>query len=89
MNILKKLNLSEVPELQVGDTILTIWDGCNLAGREWCEREPLTVAGLPNSENAFIQLDCETLLSPAAKLDFVGKNANGFNYWIVKTEEVA
>ena len=93
MNILKKLNLSEVPELQVGDTILTIWDGCNLAGRQWCEREPLTVAGLPNSENVFIQLDCEThskiLLSPAAKLDFVGRNANGFNYWIVKTEEVA
>ena len=89
MNILEKLNLSKVPELQVGDTILTIWDGCNLGGRDWCEREPLLVIGLPNEENAFIQLESECILSPLADLDFIGKNANGFNYWIVKTEEVA
>ena len=90
MNILKQLNLSEVPELQVGDTILTIWNGGNLGGRKWCEREPLKVVALPDSKNAFIQTEYETLLSPNAELEFIGRNENGLNYWIVKIKgEVA
>lgn len=84
MNILNKLSLTEVPELQVGDTILTIWCGGNLAGRKWCEREPLRVTGLPNSDNVWIQTEHDTILSPKAELEFIGINEHGFNYWIVK-----
>ena len=88
MNILKQLSLSEVPELQVGDTILTIWNGGNLGGRKWCEREPLQVIGLPDNIQTFwIELKNDVRLSPKADLEFIGKNENGLNYWIVKIEE--
>ena len=84
MTILELLSLSEVPELQIGDTVLTIWNGGNLGGRKWCEREPLKVVALPNSKNGFIETEYDTLLNPNAELEFIGKNEDGKNYCIVK-----
>ena len=84
MNILKKLSLPEVPKLQVGDTVLTIWEN-NSIGRKWCEREPLQVIGLPDNIQTFwIELKNDVRLSPKADLEFIGKNEHGLNYWIVK-----
>ena len=84
MNILKKLSLPEVPKLQVGDTILTIWEN-NSMGRNWCEREPLQVIGLPDNILTFwIELKNDVRLNPHADLEFIGKNEYGLNYWIVK-----
>ena len=85
MDILKKLSLDKIPELAVGDTILTLW-GNNSIGRKWCEREPLRVTKLSESKNDFIELEYSALLSPIANLEFIGKNEHGFNYWIVKDE---
>lgn len=88
MDILKQLSMTEVPTLEVGDTILTLW-GNNSIGRRWCEREPLRVTKLPESKNAFIELEYSALISPIANLEFIGKNEHGLNYWILKPEEVA
>jgi len=84
MNILKKLSLAEVPKLQVGDTVLTIWEN-NSIGRKWCEREPLQVIGLPDNIQTFwIELKNDVRLNPKVHLEFIGKNEHGLNYWIVK-----
>tara|TARA_R110001592_G_scaffold46845_1_gene149007 strand:- start:1897 stop:2166 length:270 start_codon:yes stop_codon:yes gene_type:complete len=88
MDILKKLSLTEIPKLEIGDTILTLW-GNNSIGRRWCEREPLRVTKLPESKNDFIELESSALISPIATLEFIGINEHGYNYWILKPEEVA
>tara|TARA_R100001463_G_scaffold6622_1_gene21542 strand:+ start:235 stop:555 length:321 start_codon:yes stop_codon:yes gene_type:complete len=93
MTILELLSLSEVPKLQIGDTVLTIWDNGNLAGRKWCEREPLEVMILPdNIQEFWIKLGKKSwpielgkvLLNPKSELELIGKNEDGKNYWIVK-----
>ena len=93
MTILELLSLAEVPKLQIGDTVLTIWDNGNLAGRKWCEREPLEVMILPdNIQEFWIKLGKKSwpielgkvLLNPKSELELIGKNEDGKNYWIVK-----
>jgi hypothetical protein len=81
-DIMDKLNLEEKPKLQVGDTILTVWDGMNPGGRKWCEREEVNVTDIP--ENDFIQCTNNVLYAPFAKDKFqlIGVNSNGKNYWL-------
>ena len=77
-----KLNLEEKPKLQVGDTILTVWDGSNLGGRKWCQREEVNVTDIP--ENDLIKCTNDVLFNPFAvdKLELIGVNSNGGNYWL-------
>tara|TARA_R110000823_G_C15721135_1_gene478670 strand:- start:414 stop:707 length:294 start_codon:yes stop_codon:yes gene_type:complete len=81
-DIMDKLNLEEKPKLQVGDTILTVWDGSNLGGRKWCQREEVNVTDIP--ENDLIKCTNDVLFNPFAvdKLELIGVNSNGGNYWL-------
>ena len=81
-NIMDKLNLKEKPKLQVGDTILFIWDGSNTGGRKWCEREEVNVLNIP--ENDMIQCTKDVLFNPfwVDKLELIGLNSDGKNYWL-------
>jgi|TARA_R110000803_G_C11871609_1_gene308491 hypothetical protein len=82
-DIMGKLNLEEKPKLQVGDTILIVWDGSNLGGRKWCEREEVNVTDIP--ENDLIKCTNDVLFNPFSvdKLQLIGVNSDGRNYWLV------
>ena len=81
-DIMDKLNLEEKPELQVGDTILTMWDGLNPGGRKWCEREEVNVLNIP--ENDVIECTNSVIFNPfsVSELELIGVNSDGKNYWL-------